>query len=96
MIEAQSYLARRDHNATVYTIVFDLDADDVHRSMSNVTEVINLTSILDSGTLSALIDKVEPIYSNQPKGVCYQTDDAGNLAYAFVDIASKIALKYTE
>ncbi|MEM9446792.1 MAG: hypothetical protein AAGA18_15735 [Verrucomicrobiota bacterium] len=93
LIEAQSYLARRDHNATVY---FDLQAEDVHLSMSNVTQVINLIGIMQGQKLSEIIDSIDPIYSDQPKGICYQTDDPANLLHAFLNIASKIALKYTE
>ncbi|MEM9444416.1 MAG: VWA domain-containing protein [Verrucomicrobiota bacterium] len=80
LTEVQCWLAREDHDATVYTVIFGRSLQNEHYSMSNVKSS-------DSG---------QKLYDGQKLGVCYRADTATELQEVFADIASRIAVSITQ
>ncbi|MEM9446181.1 MAG: VWA domain-containing protein [Verrucomicrobiota bacterium] len=80
LIEAQCWLARRDHDATIYTVVFGNDLKNEHYSMSNMNAS----------------EPGKKLWDEQKLGVCYKAQTSTELQEVFADIASRIAVSITQ
>ncbi|MEM9399449.1 MAG: hypothetical protein AAF984_04515 [Verrucomicrobiota bacterium] len=85
LIEAQCWLARENHNATVYFVMYDksLTQEDVHFSMCNV-------KVDDAGA------SVGALYDGQNVGTVHYAQSAEGIKTAFADIAKAITLRISK